>query len=579
MLNNPRLKILIIDDDILFTDGIAIYLEDQGYEIFRAESGEAGLQLLEKDRPDLILVDLIMPGLNGLQVLEEINEQTPDIPTVMISATGVIQDALDAMRKGAWDFITKPILDLEVLEHTIHKVLDRAELIRKNRDYQSHLETRTAELRAVNLQLLREVSDRKRAEKRIRQSEKKYRLLMENSGSAIAFLDREGRFVLVNTLMRDTLGLEMDQIIGQTIHSVLPEAVARKYTDRFQAALRQKQSVSFDDLEETALGLQWIHQNVQLVRDIDNEITGIQFIGTDITRRKELEEQLVQTNDQLEEKVKQRTLELYQAKLLADSANIAKSEFLANMSHELRTPLHGILSFARLGIERIDHTSKEKILDFLQEIHASGERLLSLINNLLDLSLLESGKTRYEFVYQPLSGLVEEAMTGLAARCREKHIRLDFEKPGFDDRAAFDATRILQVINHLLGNALKYSPAESCIQIRIVENDKNLTLSVIDQAIGIPEAELTDIFDKFSQSSQTNDGTGGTGLGLPISRQIILDHKGRIWAENNPSGGAIFSFSLPKQYTVKKKLGEILLEENVISEGTLYQMLRKQAGQ
>ncbi|MBU2647150.1 response regulator [bacterium] len=579
MLNNPRLKILIIDDDILFTDGIAIYLEDQGYEIFRADSGETGLKLLEKDRPDLILVDLIMPGLNGLQVLEEINEQTPDIPTVMISATGVIQDALDAMRKGAWDFITKPILDLEVLEHTIHKVLDRAELIRKNRDYQAHLETRTAELRAVNLQLLREVSDRKRAEKRIRQSEKKYRLLMENSGSAIAFLDREGRFVLVNTRMRDTLGLEMDRIIGQTIHSVLPEAAARKYMDRFQAVLRQKQSVSFDDLEQTALGLQWIHQNVQLVRDIDNEIIGIQFIGTDITRRKELEEQLVQTNDQLEEKVKQRTLELYQAKLLADSANMAKSEFLANMSHELRTPLHGILSFARLGIDRIDHISREKILDFLQEIHASGERLLSLINNLLDLSLLESGKTRYKFIDQPLSGLVEEAMTALAGRCREKSIRLDFEKPRFDDRAAFDTTRILQVINHLLSNALKYSPAESRIQIRIDENDQNLILSVIDQAIGIPEAELTDIFDKFSQSSQTNDGTGGTGLGLPISRQIILDHQGQIWAENNPSGGAIFSFSLPKQHTVKKKLGEILLEENVISEGTLYQMLRKQAGQ
>jgi len=164
------------------------------------------------------------------------------------------------------------------------------------------------------------------------------------------------------------------------------------------------------------------------------------------------------------------------------------------------------------------------------------------------------------------------------AQCTQKGIILDFEKPSFNDKAAFDSEKIHQVLGNLLSNALKYSPPDSTIKIRVTDDPKNLTLSVIDQGIGIPKDELTDIFAKFIQSSKTDDGSGGTGLGLPISQQIILDHKGQIWAKNNPEGGATFSFTLPKEYNIKKKLGEILLEEEVISEGTLYRMLKKQVG-
>ncbi len=576
MSNDPTLKILIIDDDSLFRDSISMYLEDQNCQILTAADGETGLQILENNQPDVILVDLIMPGMSGLQVLEEIKKRHPDTPTITISGTGVIQNAMEAIEKGAWDFITKPIIDFNVLDHSIKKVLDRASLIKKNHEYQASLEQKSAELKEINDKLLNEIEDRKKAEDKIRQSEKNYRLLMENSGIAVAYMDLKGHFILVNSQMKNLIGLEMEKIVGQHINEVLPKAAIDQYFDRFQEVIEKKQSSEFEALTDTAMGQQWLRSNVQLVRDIDDKITGIQFISINITKRKELEEQLIQVNDGLEEKVKQRTLELYQSKLLAESANIAKSEFLANMSHELRTPLHGILSFSQLGIDRIDRNDKEKTLDFLSEIHQSGERLLSLINNLLDLSKLESGKTDYDFSYQPLTKLVEESVTRFSTRCLKKRISLEFEKQPFNDTAVFDAKGVFQVLENLLSNALKFSPPESSIKIKVVDDPKNLTLSVIDQGVGIPETELVDIFDKFIQSSKTNDGSGGTGLGLPISRQIIQDHKGEIWAENNPEQGATFSFTLPKEFSIKKKLGEIMLEENVISEGTLYRLLKKQ---
>ena len=575
---DSALQVLIIDDDALFRESISFYLEDLNFDVIMAEDGEKGLLQLEQNHPDVILVDLIMPGLNGMQVLEKIKEQNPETPTIMISGTGLIQDALDAMRKGAWDFITKPIIDFSILSHTINNVLEKAELIRKNREYQVNLEEKTVELKAANEKLLSEVSDRKKAENEIRQSEKNYRLLMENSGLAVAYLDLDGYFILINSLMKDLIGRETDQIIGQHIKSIIPEAFIKKYFSRFQEVLEKQQSAEFEQLEQTALGELWLYSNVQLVRDIDDKITGIQFIGMDITVRKELEEKLIQANDHLEEKVKLRTLELHQAKLLAETANAAKSEFLANMSHELRTPMHGILSFSKLGIDGIKKYNKDRILDFLNEIHNSGERLMSLINNLLDLSRLESGKIEYIFTHQSLSGLIDKMLIRFSELCEKKRIRLEFERPDFDDIDTLDDERIAQVLDNLLSNAMKYSPTDSCIKIRIFDDPMNLTLSVIDQGIGIPESELTDIFNIFIQSSKTNTGAGGTGLGLPISQQIILDHKGRIWAENNTEGGTTFSFSLPKLYSIKKKLGEILLEENIISEGILYRMLKKQDG-
>ncbi|MBU2512042.1 AAA family ATPase [bacterium] len=265
-----------------------------------------------------------------------------------------------------------------------------------------------------------------------------------------------------------------------------------------------------------------------------------------------LYKQLDEYNRTLEEKVKLRTEELNQknikleiAKVKADQANSAKSEFLANISHELRTPMHGILGFTKMGIAKMDRITPEKLKGYLEEINYSGERLLALLNDLLDLSKLESGKMNYDFAEVSLSILVGNVIREYEAFSNQRGLTIDFEKPDVDDIAIMDANKMMQVIRNLLSNAIKFSKENGLIKINIINDNKDLIFSVIDNGIGIKEEELKLVFDKFSQSSTTKTGAGGTGLGLAICKQIVSHHKGEIWAEQNPNGGAIFRFFIP----------------------------------
>jgi len=249
--------------------------------------------------------------------------------------------------------------------------------------------------------------------------------------------------------------------------------------------------------------------------------------------------------EQLEAEVIRRTGEALKAKLRAEQANKAKSEFLANMSHELRTPMHGILSFAKFGIDRIEKVEKQKLNQYFFEIKTCGDRLLHLLNELLDLSKLEAGKVQYEFKAASLSSLVEKVFRELQAYSSDKQIVLRFEKPDFQDEIQCDAKKIIQVIQNLVSNAIKFSNVGQTVNVGLLKENGSVKFSVRDDGIGVPKAELENIFDAFVQSSSSKTGAGGTGLGLSIVRSIITDHQGKIWAEQNPEGGATFSFLVP----------------------------------
>ena len=243
---------------------------------------------------------------------------------------------------------------------------------------------------------------------------------------------------------------------------------------------------------------------------------------------------------------KRRDDELVNAKVSAEMANRAKSEFLANISHELRTPLHGILSFAGFGIKKYASAKPKKLLDYFRQIDQSGRTLLSLLDDLLDLAKLESGKLNFELKPTSISTITETVIDEFRARILDSKLTID--RNGFsveNDEIVVDPERIQQVLRNLISNAVKFSPKNGTINVTMNRDGDLLTIAVQDMGVGIPENELEAVFDKFVQSTKTKTGAGGTGLGLSICKEIINAHKGRIWAENTDEGGAKFSFEIP----------------------------------
>ena len=251
-------------------------------------------------------------------------------------------------------------------------------------------------------------------------------------------------------------------------------------------------------------------------------------------------------NQALQEEVDARTRDLRVAKNRAEAANQAKSQFLANMSHELRTPMHGILSFSSFGINKSDPKEQPKIYKYFSMIQEAGNRLLDLLNNLLDLSKLEAGKSELQRTNVPFERVINQVLDEFASLMSEKNVSVAFEGSS-EYPVSVDVPKMMQVLRNLLSNAVKFSPENSEIQVRLISIDGGIEVTVSDRGMGIPEGELEAVFDKFIQSSKTKTGAGGTGLGLAICREIVTAHNGRIWAEGREGGGAVFRLQVPME--------------------------------
>lgn len=272
----------------------------------------------------------------------------------------------------------------------------------------------------------------------------------------------------------------------------------------------------------------------------------------------QLTKQLQIQQDSLEEQVQKKTAEAVAAKEIAEEANRAKSEFLANMSHELRTPMHGILGYAQLGISKLEpvESDSNKLYKYFHNIDVSGERLLKLLDNLLDLSKLESGMVELHYEVFDLISCVKKVIDDIATLIKNKNLTLDVQVKHKNTQINADKEKVTQVAFNLISNAIKFSNENEKITV-IVDDAKikdelsgelipAILLSVEDYGVEIPDDELMMVFNKFVQSSKTKTKAGGTGLGLAISKEIIDEHKGTIWVESSVKGGTKFSFILPR---------------------------------
>jgi signal transduction histidine kinase len=274
------------------------------------------------------------------------------------------------------------------------------------------------------------------------------------------------------------------------------------------------------------------------------------------------EESLKKANEELERKVQERTVDLIQAKEEAEQANRAKSEFISNMFHELLTPMHHILSYTQFGKNNHLTLKPEKALHYFKTIEKSGNRLLSLLNVLLDLSKIDADKMNFDMRKHDLYNIIKTVETNFLEQLLKKDIKLEIKELNCASGVVCDQIEIGKVFSNLLANAIKYSSDNTTISISLEatkmalpvkngskpDNKKVVLITISDQGVGILENEQTSIFEPFTQGKATKTGAGGKGLGLTICKEIIQAHQGKIWAENNPEGGATFSIMIPYEH-------------------------------
>ena len=389
---------------------------------------------------------------------------------------------------------------------------------------------------------------------------RKLGLAVAQSPLGIVITDLSGKIEFANFAICDMSATRQADLAGADVLDLFADPAPHPAVSGLRARLELRAAWS-GELVGRRRGGEVYDAFVRLapIRSNDGNVRHILLFQEDITERKRIAAELERHRGHLEEIVADRTSELASAKEVAEAASRSKSEFLANMSHEMRTPMHAILSFAAMGRQKTERRDVpiERLNGYFVRIDDSGRRLMRLLNDLLDLAKLEAGRIEYRFGLHAVESIVQVLVEELALVAEGRGVRLEVAvgRPGIT--AWCDPPRVEQVLRNLIANAIKFSPPDQAVTIAIeeavldprsaVEGDvrRAVRVTVIDRGVGIPEAELEHIFDKFVQSSRTRTGAGGIGLGLAIAREIVAQHGGRIWAEPAQPRGAKLSVLLP----------------------------------
>ena len=377
----------------------------------------------------------------------------------------------------------------------------------------------------------RDVTSRKRAEEILRESESSFRLLAENSTDLISRHRPDGTYLYASPACLPLLGYLPDEMVGRDIYELVhPDDLgAAQASHESMLGAPEIQTVSYRARRKDGSYV-WLESTSRAIFDPEaGEVTEIQAASRDITERKAFEEAV------------------QEARQVAEAATIVKSQFLANMSHEIRTPMNAIVGMTELSLAT-ELTGEQR--EYLGTIKSAVDSLLTLINDILDLSKIEAGRLEFERIPFSLTDVVEDTIRTLAVKAAERSLdlthQIDSDVP---DGVVGDPGRLRQILFNLVGNAIKFTHVGSVtVGVSVVDSGERpmLRFSVADTGIGIAPDKLETIFRAFSQADgSTTRRYGGTGLGLSISKDIARAMGGGMTAFSEPGKGSTFSFTIP----------------------------------
>jgi len=520
--------ILVVDDTLASLKLLTDILSGEGYNIRSADSGGLALAAVASRPPELILLDIRMPGMDGFEVCRKLKEreESREIPILFISATTEPGERVEGLSLGAVDFISKPFQREELLV----RVKIHLELARLRTKLESQVSERTAELNLANERLQHELEERMRTEEAMRSQAE----LLDIAHDTIMVCDLAGTIVFWNRGAEEMYGYSRVQATGRSAHELLHTVFPQPWAE-IEATLLREGHWEGELINTAQDGRPIVVASRQVLqRGKDAGSPRVMKISNDITKRKLAEEAL-----------KAAKLSAERAKETAEEASRAKDRFLAVLSHELRTPLTPIMALAS-ALEEEDSLSDALRRD-IQTIHRNVELEARLIDDLLDVTRIVHGKINLNKRPLDLCEIIKRTVDLCAEDIRVRRIHFGVKTDGATYPIIADDVRLQQVFWNLLKNAIKFTPQAGCIGIECRRNGMSVAVTVTDSGKGVARKDLVRIFNPFEQVDRRESGAyGGLGLGLSISKGLVELHGGTIEAKSEGLGrGATFCVTLP----------------------------------
>ncbi|MFP4039326.1 MAG: response regulator [Desulfosudaceae bacterium] len=489
------IKILVVDDEKDIREGcVRVLRRVKDCEVQAASNGKEGLDLIEEDSFSIVLLDLKMPGIDGMDVLREIQDREEDILVIIITGFATVETAIEAMKQGAYDFIPKPF-DPAQLRIVVERAMEKI-----------RLQQETERLAAERQKTLADLDTEK----------SRISAIVASLPNGMVVTDISGQVVLINPAFKEIAGLDQQASAGSDISTYIEdEGFCEMVRNLSRGGGDKSDDVSIYELEGAG-GKFLIARGRSVFSEAGDCIGAVVTLG-DITSIKML--------DQL------------------------KSEFVAKVSHELRSPLSTI--HEQLGVVLKDmaggdtETHDEQYL--ISRAKEKTSALISLIGDLLDLSRIEAGGTVHNIrqikVEELLSSIVD--FLGSRAEAKQQKISLELGQSEFPELTA-DPMALESIFGNLVTNAINYTGEGGEITVSMDLVDESLRVKVADNGFGIEERHQEKIFEKFYRVKDDNTRyITGTGLGLPIVKGLVEKMNGTITLESAPGQGSVFTVTLP----------------------------------